>query len=98
MTANLLTGNEHNFRDFSEWTLIDHANQADFDSAIPRFESWRPSQITVRNCSRSSAKVRQVIEKAPESDAKNSSAPAVDRLKSENLTVSMAVYQRRSGC
>jgi hypothetical protein len=44
MTANLLTGNEPNFRDFSEWALIDHANKSDFDSAIPRFESWRPSQ------------------------------------------------------
>jgi hypothetical protein len=44
MTANLLTGNELNFRDLSEWALIDHADQVDFDSAIPRFESWRPSQ------------------------------------------------------
>jgi hypothetical protein len=44
MTANLLMGKRLNSREFSEWALIDHANQADFDSAIPRFESWRPSQ------------------------------------------------------
>ena len=30
MTANLLTGNGPNFRDFSERPLIDHANQSDF--------------------------------------------------------------------
>jgi hypothetical protein len=46
MPANLLKGKRHNFRDFSERALIDHANQSDFDSAIPRFESWRPSQPT----------------------------------------------------
>jgi hypothetical protein len=44
MTANLLMGKGPNFRDFSERPLINHANQSDFDSAIPRFESWRPSQ------------------------------------------------------
>jgi hypothetical protein len=44
MTANLLTAMEPNLSDFSECSLIDHANQVDFDSAIPRFESWRPSQ------------------------------------------------------
>jgi hypothetical protein len=25
-------------------TLTKKANESDFDSAIPRFESWRPSQ------------------------------------------------------
>jgi hypothetical protein len=30
--------------DFSEYALIQQTNSADFDSAIPRFESWRPSQ------------------------------------------------------
>ena len=29
---------------FSEYLLIQQTNSADFDSAIPRFESWRPSQ------------------------------------------------------
>jgi hypothetical protein len=33
------------FGDFSECVLIDHSNYLDFDSAIPRFESWRPSQL-----------------------------------------------------
>ena len=32
---------------FSKCTLKLLDNQADFDSAIPRFESWRPSQIFV---------------------------------------------------
>ena len=44
MPANLLKGKRPNFRDFSERPLINHANPSDFDSAIPRFESWRPSQ------------------------------------------------------
>src|SRR6266478_2704961 len=30
-------------RTFSECALMDNANYLDFDSAIPRFESWRPS-------------------------------------------------------
>jgi hypothetical protein len=30
--------------DFSKCALKLLDNQADFDSAIPRFESWRPSQ------------------------------------------------------
>jgi hypothetical protein len=33
MTANLLTGKGPNFREFSEWALIDHANQSDLQSA-----------------------------------------------------------------
>jgi hypothetical protein len=33
-----------NFAIFSEMTLIFLQNYSDFDSAIPRFESWRPSQ------------------------------------------------------
>ena len=44
MTANLLIGLGVNFRNFSECPLINHANHLDFDSAIPRFESWHPSQ------------------------------------------------------
>src|SRR6266508_4930009 len=44
ISANLLNGLRSNFRDFSERALIDNANHLDFDSAIPRFESWRPSQ------------------------------------------------------
>src|SRR5262245_60996209 len=39
--ANLLNGLRSNFLDFSERALIVNANQLDFDSAIPRFESWR---------------------------------------------------------
>jgi hypothetical protein len=31
--------------DFSKCVLKSLDNQADFDSAIPRFESWRPSQV-----------------------------------------------------
>jgi len=44
MTANLLIGLRSNFRIFSECALINNVNHLDFDSAIPRFESWRPSQ------------------------------------------------------
>jgi len=31
---------------FSKRALKLLDNQADFDSAIPRFESWRPSQLS----------------------------------------------------
>jgi hypothetical protein len=31
---------------FSKCALKSLENQTDFDSAIPRFESWRPSQIS----------------------------------------------------
>ena len=44
MSAKLLNGLRSNSRDFSERALINKANHLDFDSAIPRFESWRPSQ------------------------------------------------------
>jgi hypothetical protein len=44
MSANLLIVWMSNFRDFSECALINRENHLDFDSAIPRFESWRPSQ------------------------------------------------------
>jgi hypothetical protein len=44
MSANLLIGWRSNFSDFSERALINNGNHLDFDSAIPRFESWRPSQ------------------------------------------------------
>jgi hypothetical protein len=40
----LLTAMEPIFANFSERALILQRNQLDFDSAIPRFESWRPSQ------------------------------------------------------
>jgi hypothetical protein len=33
-----------NSRSFSEWTLILQRNLSDFDSAMRRFESSRPSQ------------------------------------------------------
>ena len=36
---------------FSKHVLMLQANWLDFDSAIPRFESWRPSHTTVRICS-----------------------------------------------
>jgi hypothetical protein len=42
--ANLLNGLRSTFRTFSGCTLIDSANYLDFDSAIRRFESSRPSQ------------------------------------------------------
>ena len=44
ITANLLIGFRSNFSIFSECALTNNANHLDFDSAIPRFESWRPSQ------------------------------------------------------
>ena len=47
ISANLLIGLRSNFRIFSECALIKHANHLDFDSAIPRFESRRPSQIKI---------------------------------------------------
>ncbi len=47
MSANLLIRRRSNFRDFSERALINNADHLDFDSAIPRFESWRPSQSTL---------------------------------------------------
>jgi hypothetical protein len=42
--ANLLIDNEADFAKFSERALILLEKYVDFDSAIPRFESWRPSQ------------------------------------------------------
>jgi len=42
MPANLLIVWRSNFHDFSECALINKENHLDFDSAIPRFESWRP--------------------------------------------------------
>jgi hypothetical protein len=44
ISANLLYPLRSNRRDFSECALMDDANQVDFDSAIRRFESSRPSQ------------------------------------------------------
>jgi hypothetical protein len=46
---------------FSEYVLIQQTNSADFDSAIPRFESWRPSHIAVHKCSQLSAFVRRTL-------------------------------------
>jgi hypothetical protein len=43
--ANLLTDNGSNFAIFSECALILLLNWLDFDSAIRRFESSRPSQL-----------------------------------------------------
>jgi hypothetical protein len=46
--AKLLRSLERLLADFSKCALKSLDNQADFDSAIPRFESWRPSQqVTV---------------------------------------------------
>jgi hypothetical protein len=64
---------------------------ADFDSAIPRFESWRPSHTGVRNCSRSSVFVRQLFEIAAEIFLLHSHIFVDDRLQPEKLTVSMTV-------
>jgi hypothetical protein len=41
--AKILNDNAANFADFSEWSLISKAIWVVFDSAIPRFESWRPA-------------------------------------------------------
>jgi hypothetical protein len=48
---NLLTDNGSNFAFFSECALILLAKWSDFDSAIRRFESSRPSQRFVFVCS-----------------------------------------------
>jgi hypothetical protein len=45
LEANLLMPQEAENNDFSEYALIQQTNLADFDPAIPRFESRRPSQI-----------------------------------------------------
>src|SRR6516162_7447254 len=45
MCVNLLNGLRSNFRDFSECVLTNNANHVDFDSSIPRFESWHASQV-----------------------------------------------------
>jgi hypothetical protein len=42
MRTNLLIDIDSNFGDFSECALISKANHSDFDSAIRRFESFRP--------------------------------------------------------
>jgi hypothetical protein len=42
--ANLLINKGADFANFSERALIFLEKSSDFDSAIPRFESWRPSQ------------------------------------------------------
>jgi hypothetical protein len=46
IVANLLAELEPYSADFSKGALISQGNQSDFDSAIPRFESWRPSQVS----------------------------------------------------
>jgi hypothetical protein len=43
--ANLLVDNGSNFAIFSEYALILKEKWSDFDSAIRRFESSRPSQL-----------------------------------------------------
>src|ERR1700676_2851650 len=88
---------EANSRNFSKRRLKSLANHVDFDSAIPRVESWRPSQISVLNCSRSFANVRYGAEKSLYFSSKNSCKTTIDRLQSENLTVSMTVYRTGSG-
>jgi hypothetical protein len=47
--ANLLIDLGPNFRIYSEQALISQKNWLDFDSAIPWFESRRPSQIAQQN-------------------------------------------------
>jgi len=49
MRANLLAVLGVNLASFLEAALSDKANWSDFDSAIPRFESWRPSQHRSRS-------------------------------------------------
>ena len=44
---NLLTGKHANSAIFSECALKSLKNRSDFDSAILRFESWRPSQQVI---------------------------------------------------
>jgi hypothetical protein len=43
--ANLLIELQPHSSNFSKYTLTAQANQSDFDSAIPWFESRRPSQL-----------------------------------------------------
>ena len=52
LEANLLMPQRAENDDFSEYALIQQTNSADFDSAIPRFESWRPSQLILFRLSR----------------------------------------------
>jgi hypothetical protein len=54
-----------NFAVFSESLLMRKENCSDFDSAIPRFESWRPSHTAVHKCSRSSALVHKRLKYWP---------------------------------
>jgi hypothetical protein len=61
LEANLLMPQEAENDNFSEYVLIQQTNSADFDSAIPRFESWRPSHTTVRKRSHLSAAIRGVL-------------------------------------
>src|SRR3954454_2363819 len=42
ISADLLIGLRSHFSIFSECALTNSANHLDFDSAIPRFEAWRP--------------------------------------------------------
>jgi hypothetical protein len=46
--AKLLKSRERILPAFSKCALKLLDNQADFDSAIPRFESWRPSKESTR--------------------------------------------------
>src|SRR6476619_6487359 len=80
-----------NFAVFSECLLMRKENCSDFDSAIPRFESWRPSHTGVRRCSRPSADVRFLIDKKPENATRCLWIFASVRLQPKNLTVFMTV-------
>jgi len=44
LEANLLMPQEAENDNFSEYSLTQQTNSADFDAAIPGFESWRASQ------------------------------------------------------
>jgi hypothetical protein len=47
LAGKLLIFHGGKFASFSEWALISQENHSDFDSAIPRFESWRPSHAVL---------------------------------------------------
>jgi hypothetical protein len=48
MAPNQLIDHDADSVHSSERVLMDQQKSSDFDSAIPRFESWRPSQSTQR--------------------------------------------------
>jgi hypothetical protein len=90
--AILLNEQEANFLNLSEWTMISHRKLLDFDSAIPRFESWRPSHTIVRRCSQSTGNVHKSLQFLKKFRRDGSPVFGNDPLQPQDLTVSMTVH------